>query len=107
MIETYKEKVKQYIEEHLKYGFITCVNDEKLPFCLLCQQSLTNESKKRGRLAAHLKAKHGEYVDAELCFFENLKEKFDKRITIKFFFAPKNSAIFRLMEASCEIFFDC
>ncbi|GFW56762.1 SCAN domain-containing protein 3 [Trichonephila clavipes] len=36
-----KKKTRQYSEEYLKFGFILAVQDERIPFCLLCQQFLT------------------------------------------------------------------
>ncbi|XP_066227828.1 zinc finger protein 525-like [Saccopteryx leptura] len=50
-----KKKTRQYSEEYLKFGFIPTVHDERIPFCLLCQQCLTNQSMKRGRLEAIIK----------------------------------------------------
>ncbi|XP_066096922.1 uncharacterized protein [Saccopteryx bilineata] len=41
-----KKNTHQYSEEYLKFGFIPTVHDERIPFCLLCQQCLTNESMK-------------------------------------------------------------
>ena len=41
-----KKKVRLYSEEYLKFVFIPAVHDERSPFCLLCQQCLTNESMK-------------------------------------------------------------
>jgi len=32
-------------------------NDKRAPFCVLCQQTLTNESWKADRLETHLRAK--------------------------------------------------
>ena len=49
-----KKKVCQYSEEYLKFGFIPAVHDKRSPFYLLCQQCLTNESMKRGRLEAYV-----------------------------------------------------
>ncbi|GFW35543.1 hypothetical protein TNCV_2461851 [Trichonephila clavipes] len=57
-----KKKTRQYSEEYLKFGFIPAVQDERIPFCLLCQQFLSNESMKRRRLETHLKAKHSAHV---------------------------------------------
>ncbi|XP_067125953.1 SCAN domain-containing protein 3-like [Centruroides vittatus] len=90
MSGTTKKKVRQYSEEYLKYGFIPAVNDERMPFCLICQQCLTNESMKLGRLEAHLKAKHKDYINSDLSFFKTLKEKFEKRTTITSIFTSRN-----------------
>ncbi|GFT03651.1 hypothetical protein TNCV_3136071 [Trichonephila clavipes] len=44
------KKTRQYLEEYLKFGFIPAIQDKRIPLCLLCQQFLSNESMKRGRL---------------------------------------------------------
>ncbi|XP_067133808.1 zinc finger BED domain-containing protein 5-like [Centruroides vittatus] len=103
MSGTTKKKVRQYSEEYLKYGFIPAVNDERMPFCLICQQCLTNESMKLGRLEAHLKAKHKDYINSDLSFFKTLKEKFEKRMTITSIFTSRNVTNSRIQEASYQI----
>jgi hypothetical protein len=82
-----KNKVCQYSDEYLKYGFIPAPQDERSPFCLLWQSCLTNKSMKKGRLEAHLKAKHGAYMNYDLNQFKPLKEKFEKRSTIDSLFS--------------------
>ncbi|GFT92181.1 hypothetical protein TNCV_1973091 [Trichonephila clavipes] len=69
-----KKKTRQYLEEYLKFGFIPAVQDERIHFCLLCQQFLSNESMKRGRLQAHLKAKHSAHINSDLSYFKTLTE---------------------------------
>ena len=98
-----KKKVRQYSEEYLKFGFIPAIHDERSPFCLLCQQCLTNESMKPGRLELHLKAKHSAYVNSDLNYFKSLKEKFAKRSTIKSLFTTQTVSVSRTLEASYEI----
>ncbi|XP_067130994.1 zinc finger BED domain-containing protein 5-like [Centruroides vittatus] len=105
MSGTTKKKVRQYSEEYLKYGFIPAVNDERMPFCLICQQCLTNESMKLGRLEAHLKAKHKDYINSDLSFFKTLKEKFEKRTTITSIFTSRNITNSCIQEASYQISF--
>jgi hypothetical protein len=77
-----KKKTRQYSEEYLKFGFIPAVHDERSSFCLLCQQCLTNESMKRGRLEAHLKAKHSAHINSDLNYFQTLKKLFEKKSNI-------------------------
>jgi len=74
-----KQKVRQYSAEFLKFGFIPAVHDERAPFCLLCQQTLSNESMKAGRLEAHLRVKHPNHVNSKLEYFKSLKDKFENR----------------------------
>lgn len=98
-----KKKIRQYSEEYLKFGFIPAVHDERSPFCLLCQQCLTNESMKRGRLEAHLKAKHNAHINSDLNYFQTLKKNFEKRVTLKSLFTAHNATINRTLEASYQI----
>lgn len=74
-----KKKVRKYSQDYLKFGFIACPTDERLPLCLLCNRTLCNDSFKPGRLASHLQSSHAEHVDKNLDFFENSKESFFKR----------------------------
>ncbi|GFX32886.1 uncharacterized protein TNCV_890221 [Trichonephila clavipes] len=98
-----KKKTRQYSEEYLKFGFIPAVQDKRIPFCLLCQQFLSNESMKRGRLEAHLKAKHSAHINSDLSYFKTLKENFEKRTTIKSLFTAHTSTNNRVLEASYQI----
>ncbi|XP_071042039.1 SCAN domain-containing protein 3-like [Parasteatoda tepidariorum] len=98
-----KKKIRQYSEEYLKFGFIPAVHDERFPFCLLCQQCLTNESMKRGRLEAHLKAKHNAHINSDLNYFQTLKKNFEKRTTVKSLFTAHTSTHNRILEASYQI----
>ncbi|GFS91818.1 uncharacterized protein TNCV_2531331 [Trichonephila clavipes] len=91
------------IEEYLKFGFISAVQDERIPFRLLCQQFLSNESMKRGRLEAHLKAKHSAHISSDLSYFKTLKENFEKRTTIKSLFTAHTSTNNRVLETSYQI----
>jgi hypothetical protein len=77
-----KKIVRQYSDENLKFGFIPATQDKRSPFCLLCQHCLTNESMKKGRLEAQMKAKHGAHMNYDLNQFKSLKEKFEKSSTI-------------------------
>ena len=98
-----KRKVCQYLEEFLKFGFIAAVNDERLPFCLIYQQTLSNESMKRGRLEAHFKAKHISHANSDLNYFKSLKDKFKKRSTIKHLLTTQAATASCTLEASYEI----
>ena len=74
-----KKNIRLYSEEYLKFGFIPAVHDERIPFCLLCQQCLSNESMKRGRSETFLKAKPSAHISSDLKYFENLKKNFETR----------------------------
>ncbi|CAB4063663.1 unnamed protein product [Lepeophtheirus salmonis] len=71
------------------------------PFCLclLCQQCLTNESMKPGRLELHLNTKHSVSVNSDLNYFKSLKEKFTKRSTIKSLFTKQTVGVGSTLEA--------
>ncbi|GFW28209.1 uncharacterized protein TNCV_4499391 [Trichonephila clavipes] len=99
-----KKKTRQYSEEYLKFGFIPAVQDKRIPFCLLCQQFLSNESMKRGRLEAHSKAKHSAHINSDLSYFKTLKENFEKKTTIKSLFTAHTSTNNRVLEASYQIY---
>ncbi|GFT97099.1 protein ZBED8 [Trichonephila clavipes] len=58
---------------------------------------------KRGRLEAHLKAKHSAHINSDLCYFKTLKENFEKRTTIKSLFTAHTSTNNRVLETSYQI----
>ena len=55
---------------------------------------------KRDSLEAHLKAKHGAYMNSSLDCFKSLKEKFAKRSTIRSLFNEQTTTVSRTLEAS-------
>ena len=95
-----KKKVRQYSNEFLKFGFIPATHDERAPFCLLCLQTLTNESMKPGRLEHHLRTKHPNHTKSNLQYFKTLKTNFEKRTTITSLFANQTASLNRTLEAS-------
>ncbi|GFQ86543.1 uncharacterized protein TNCT_584071 [Trichonephila clavata] len=95
-----KKKVRQYSEEYLKFGFISAVFDESLPFCLYCQQCLANKSMKTGCLEAHLKVKNNAHIDSALNYF---KKQFEKRVTTKSLFIVHNATANGTLEANYPI----
>lgn len=100
-----KKKTRQYSAEFLNFGFIAAPHDVSLPFCLICEQCLTNESMKKGRLETHLKTKHKLYMNYEVERFERIKEKFEKRTTIDSLFSTNIHNQTRTLEASYGISF--
>ncbi|GFV21807.1 protein ZBED8 [Trichonephila clavipes] len=58
---------------------------------------------KRGRLEAHLKAKHSAHINSVLSYFKTLKENFEKRTTIKSLFTAHTSTNNRVLETSYQI----
>ncbi|GFW37222.1 SCAN domain-containing protein 3 [Trichonephila clavipes] len=58
---------------------------------------------KRGRIEAHLKAKHSAHINTDLSYFKTLKENFEKRTTIKSLFTAHSSTNNRVLEASYQV----
>ena len=98
-----KKKTRQYSVEFLKFGFIADEHDECKPFCLLCHQTLSNESMKAGRLESHLKVRHPDNSNSDLQYFGSLREKFQKWTKLTSFFAAQKAYHTRALEASYEI----
>ncbi|XP_029639513.1 zinc finger BED domain-containing protein 5-like [Octopus sinensis] len=98
-----KKKTRQYAVEFLKFGFIPDEHDERKPFCLLCNQTMSNESMKAGRLEAHLKVRHPNNSNLDLEYFKSLKEKFKNRTKLTSLFHAKQAPHTRALEASYEI----
>lgn len=74
-----KKKVRKYLVDYLKFGFVAYPADERLALCLLCEHTLCNESMKPAKLEAHLKTKHGEHAKENLAYFQRLKTKSEQR----------------------------
>ena len=51
----YVSKVRQYPTDYLKFGFTEEHRNESKLFCLLCNNSLCNDSMRPGKLAEHLR----------------------------------------------------
>ena len=100
-----KKKVRQYSAEYLKFGFIAAPHDERLPHCLLCEQTLCNDSMKPVRLENHLKQRHSEHSQKNLSFFTSLKSKYLKQRpkTIQSFINSRKNVNDRGLLASYEI----
>ena len=77
-----KKEVRQYSEDYLQFGFIPSSHDLRIPMCLICQQCLSNEGMKFGRLKKHFESKHPLLIGKPLSYFSSLKEKFTNRSTI-------------------------
>lgn len=68
---------RKYNSEYLKYGFIASGPEgEELPQCVLCYETLANESMKPSKLERHLQTKHTEYGNKPIDFFKNKKREF-------------------------------
>ena len=82
-------KVRHYSKDYLKFGFTEEHRNESKPFCLLCNNSLCNDSIRPGELAEImlLKNAHPEHADKSFEYFKRLKDSMQKtqRSFIKMF----------------------
>ncbi|UYV70775.1 K02A2.6-like, partial [Cordylochernes scorpioides] len=70
---------RKYVEDYLKYGFIPSVNDPSLPFCLICQKTLSNETMVPSKLLRHIETNHQEQMNNPISYFENIRSSFQKQ----------------------------
>ncbi|KAF2354872.1 hypothetical protein FHG87_014373, partial [Trinorchestia longiramus] len=77
-----KRKCRQYSVKYLKFGFISVLNTEKLPMCLLCERVFSNEAMKPSRLSDHLKKIHPDKMNQSLPYFQTLRDKFRKKSSL-------------------------
>lgn len=76
---------RKYKEDYIEYGFTAIgTGEQQLPFCLICNAALSNESCVPNKLKRHLETKHPAFKEKTKEFFENLssqKAKQSKRLT--------------------------
>uniref|UniRef100_A0A8C3T3X3 DUF4371 domain-containing protein n=1 Tax=Chelydra serpentina TaxID=8475 RepID=A0A8C3T3X3_CHESE len=66
------KKACNYVEEYLKLGFSWTGDEvEPVPLCVICYETLTNESMKASNLKCHFDSKYKEYKGKPVEFFEN------------------------------------
>ncbi|UYV70706.1 hypothetical protein LAZ67_8000334 [Cordylochernes scorpioides] len=70
---------RKYVEDYLKYGFIPSVNDPSLPFCLICQKTLSNETMVPSKLLRHIETNHREQMNNPISYFGNIRSSFQKQ----------------------------
>ncbi|GBP60951.1 Protein FAM200B [Eumeta japonica] len=78
-----KKKCRQYSVEYLKFRFLSSKADKRLPTCLLCNKVLSNDSMKPSKLEDHLRRCHSDKIGKDLKYFQTLKEKYKKRLTVQ------------------------
>ena len=88
-----KKKCRQYSLDYLAFGFTESPNDKRLPMCLLCHQSFSNEAMKPSRLRDHLHSMHADKKDKPKEFFKALLEQYNRRNTIRNMIRRKNEAV--------------
>lgn len=65
---------RKYSADYIKYGFtFVGTEEEPLPQCVICFETLANESMKPSKLDRHLKTKHPECVNKSITFFQSKK----------------------------------
>jgi len=76
---------RRFKEEYIEYGFIASRSDDvQVPYCLLCNSTLSNESLVPNKLKRHLKTNHPAQKDKPREYFEKLateKNQQSKKIT--------------------------
>lgn len=103
MSSSEKKKCRQYSVEYLAYGFIQSLQDQRIPQCLICEKTLTNESMRPSKLKNHLIVKHPDKKDESLEYFKKLRENFQKKRTIKNMFTDQSAKLDKGLLASYEI----
>lgn len=98
-----KKKCRQYSVEYLSYGFITLMQDDTIPLCLICKNTLTNDSMRPSKLLRHLETKHPDKRDKPLEYFKKLREQFQKKPSIKQMLTEKVNKLDKGLVASYEI----
>ena len=64
---------RKYKEEYIEYGFIASGSeDAQVPFCLLCNSTLSNESLVPNKLKRHLETNHSAQKNKPREYFEKL-----------------------------------
>jgi hypothetical protein len=66
------QKCKKYSIEYLKFGFTVSPTNEKLPFCLICEKTFSNE------VIKHFMKKQLNKSNKNILYFSDLKNKFEE-----------------------------
>jgi len=98
-----KKKCRQYLVEYLKFDFITSPLNVQLPFCLICENTFSNEAMKPSRLKDHLSKVHSDKLEKPLSFFQSLKAKIEKRSTVNSLFKKQTSDLDKGLVASYKV----
>jgi hypothetical protein len=102
-----KKQRRKYDTNYIKWGF-TCTEDGLQPFCVIFNESLSNQSMKPDFLRRHLNSKHGDLASKPTHFFlENTREEtkrqtqFQKVLTVSSK-CVKASYALSLLVAKCK-----
>lgn len=70
-----KRKNRKYCDEYISFGFICRGReDEQKPQCVLCYETLSNESMKPAKLRRHLETKHKEHINKPVEYFQRRQQ---------------------------------
>ena len=100
-----KRKCRQYSVEYLKLGLILSASDKRLPMCLLRDKILTNDSTKSSESGIHSRQCDPDKQTEDLKYFQTLKEKFQKRLTVNNMFDTTSNSEYDGLRASYNITF--
>lgn len=71
-----KKMFRKYCPEYLQYGFTFIgTEEEPIPQCVLCFETLANESMKPSKLQRHISTKHPEALEKPLMYFQSKKKE--------------------------------
>ncbi len=94
-------KQKQF-ESYLKLGFSWTGDEvEPVPLCVICYETLTNDSMKPSNLRRHFDSKHQEYTGKTVEFFENRRK--DLQMSVKTMHSVTGGQNLKAMEASYSV----
>ena len=75
-MNTAKKKCRQYDINYLKFGFIEFPEDNKIPLCLFCLKTFTNDAMKPSKLKDHFEKQHKGLIGRPMEFFSNAKQNY-------------------------------
>ena len=75
-----KHKNRKYCDEYISFGFICKGSEgEQKPQCVLCYETLSNESMKPAKLRRHLETKHKEHINKPVEYFQRRRQELPSR----------------------------
>ncbi|KFD50620.1 hypothetical protein M513_08427 [Trichuris suis] len=98
-----KKKCRQYSVEYLSYGFIPTPQNPSMAFCLNCTKMFSNESMRLSKMKKHLDSAHPDKKDKPLEYYQNLRNNFEKRMTLPRMVTERSKTLDKGIIASYEI----
>ena len=102
-----REKTRVYSASYLKLGFVPDEADETKPYCLLCCNSLCNDSMRNKKLEDHFKYVYSEHAEKPLEYFQQLNEHRlkNKHISLTYMFKVQSNLNKRGLQVCYELSF--